>query len=277
MIPQFAEPIAPAEPAAPPARRRFPVWAIGLIALIVTGGLAAGLLTVLGGNGASLRGQSLTFQEGVSPSPAYDQMEAAILANDLETMVNLGGTGHLEVFYGDSENRRSLLHWDLAEIPAGVRIRRAQLELYRFDEEEGENPMRVAVYVMTSDWTEGSNSNFWPEAGAMPDGATWEEAAPGIPWEMAGGDFDFGTDYGHGDNGIVDEVRLSTSVEDGWVVFDVTKAVRAWVEGGVPNHGLMIRPLDGLHTYHYFHSDDAGDPALRPRLVVVHSGSEETP
>jgi hypothetical protein len=220
--------------------------------------------------------ESLAFQDGSSPDPTYSQTEAVILTNDLEPNVNLGAAEHIEVFFGEEEYRRSLLRWELSALPMAITIDNAQLELYRY-EGGAESPMQIAVFRVTSPWSEGSSAEFYPEAAFVPDGATWSEASPGVAWSTPGGDFDTTSDHGHGPTGILDQVLLPVDESTGWIVFDVTAAVRAWVEGGVPNCGLLLRPLDGEYTYHYFYSDDAPDPTLRPRLVVnYHSGEETT-
>jgi hypothetical protein len=219
--------------------------------------------------------QSLAFQDGSSPDSAYSQTDALILANDVEPNANLGAADHIEVFYGEAEYRRSLLRWDLSALPEDVTIASARLDLYRFDG-EAPSPMEVGLYRVTSDWREGSGIEFWPEVSEVPDGATWSEAAPGVPWQAPGGDFDSTTDYGHGPNGIVDQVLFPAEMGNGWIFLDVTRIVRAWVEEGVPNYGLLLRPFSGEYTYHYFCSDDAEDPTLRPRLVVAFAGGEGT-
>jgi hypothetical protein len=224
---------------------------------------------------APLGPESLAFQDGSSPDPAYGQTEAVILANDLEPKVNLGATEHIEVFWGEEEHRRSLLRWDLLALPTPVTIDNARLELYRYDGDAA-SPMQIALFRVISDWSEGSSAEFYPDGAYVADGATWSEASPGIAWTTPGGDYDTTSDYGHGPTGIVDQVALPADNSTGWIPFDVTAAVRAWAELGVPNYGLLLRPLEGEYTYHYFYSDDAENPALRPRLVVSFGDGEGT-
>ena len=85
-----------------------------------------------------------------------------------------------------------------------------------------------------------------------------------MAWTTAGGDYDRTSDYGHGANGILDQLTLPQTQGNGWISLDATAAVRAWVEGGQPNHGLLLRGLDGEYTYHYFHSHEQGTASLRP-------------
>jgi len=124
--------------------------------------------------------QTLVFQNGVSPNPAYAGTNDTILANDFANL-NLGGAENLETFYGEAEYRRSLLRWDLSALPAGAMVNAATVELYRYDG-DAPNAMLVALYRVTRAWIEGTGSDFYPGAGYTPDGATWTLAGPGLPW-----------------------------------------------------------------------------------------------
>jgi hypothetical protein len=210
------------------------------------------------------------FQQGVSPDPSYAGTTDVILAGDANPNANLGAAENLETYFGDVEYRRSLVRWDLSTLPSGITVNAASLELYRYDG-DASNAMQLALYRVTRDWTEGTGSDFWPDASYIPDGATWSLASPGIAWTTPGGDFDTTTDYGHGSNGIVDQITLPAGMGTGWVHLDATAAARAWLEEGVPNHGLLLRPHSGEYTYHYYYSRDYGVAELRPRLVVTYT------
>jgi hypothetical protein len=202
--------------------------------------------------------QTLIFQDGVSPSPAYAGTRDTILAEDFPD-INLGGSENLETFWGDvAERRRSLLRWDVSALPAHAVIGSATVELYRYGG-AAQNAMPLALHWVTRDWIEGTGVAFDPPPGYSADGATWNQAGPGAAWMTAGGDFDAT---------IVGQTTLPAGSGAGWVQLDATVAVRAWVTGGQPNHGLLLRPLDGQYTYHYFHSRNAGTASLRPRLIV---------
>jgi hypothetical protein len=131
--------------------------------------------------------------------------------------------------------------------------------------------MEIAIYRATRVWTEGTGYDFWPGGGYVPDGATWGTHDGSGSWIAPGGDYDAESDYGNGANGIVDRVTLPVGTGNGWVSLDATGAVRAWVEDGLPNYGLVLRPLSGEYTYHYFRSREDGTASLRPRLVVTYT------
>jgi hypothetical protein len=184
-----------------------------------------------------------------------------ILANDYDNVApnaNLGGLEHLETFFGEAEYRRSLLRWDISALPGDAAISSATVEIYRWGG-GAENAMQVALYRVTRGWVEGTGHEFSPDPSYVPDGATWTLASPGTAWTTPGGDFDLT---------IVDQTTLPTDMANGWVSLDATAAVRAWVEGGLPNYGLLLRPLNGEYTAHYYYSRNYGTPNLRPRLVV---------
>jgi len=207
--------------------------------------------------------QTMVFQDGVSPTAGYDGTRDVILANDLASNVTLGRTDHLETFFGEGEeHRRSLMRWDLSALPGGITINAATAELYRYGGDV-ENDMSIALHRVTREWTEGTG-DFTPS----PGGATWLTATTGVAWTTPGGDYDAT---------VVDQTTLPAAMGNGWVRLGATAAVRTWVEDGQPNYGLLLRPLSGDYTYHYYHSREAVTPALRPRLVVTFtSGSALT-
>ena len=220
---------------------------------------------------------TVIFQQGVSPEASYAGTTDVILARDVEPNVNLGGAENLEAFFGDIENRRSLMRWDLSALPASITINAASVELYRYGGDAASN-MQLALYRLSRDWAEGTGCDFWPAPGYVPDGATWFTATTGVAWTAPGGDYDTTADYGYGPNGIVTQITLPAGVENGWIHLDATAIVRAWIEGSVPNYGLLLRPLSGEYTYHYFCSRNYSTPDLRPRLVITYTlGESATP
>ena len=122
--------------------------------------------------------------------------------------------------------------------------------------------MQLDLYRVTRDWTEGTGTDFWPDPSYVPDGATWTLASPGTAWTTPGSDFDAT---------VVGQVTLPAGMGNGWVSLDATAAVRAWIEDGLPNYGLLLRPLNGDYTYHYYYSRNHSAPDLRPRLVVTYT------
>lgn len=207
--------------------------------------------------------QVIVFQQGVSPDPGYDGASDTIVASDFYT-VNMGALNYVESFFGEgAEIRRSLLRWEISALPAGADVHAATVELHRHDG-YSENDMAVALYRLTRGWTEGTGVTWWPGPGYTADGATWNEAGPGIPWTDPGGDYD---------PTAVGQTTIPAGTGDRWFHWDATAAVEAWVEQGQPNYGLLLRPLSGDYSYHYYHSGEAQDDAvpLHPRLVITYT------
>ena len=219
--------------------------------------------------------QVLVFQQGVAPSSSYSGASDAIIAGDASPNANLGGTENIELFWGDQENRRSLLRFDLSAIPSGVYVSRATLELYRYDG-DAEGEMEAALYRATKSWAEGSGYDLFPDTSYVPDGATWAAASTGAPWTTPGGDHDTSSDYGQGPNGKLGETTLARDLDDAWIALDATSAVRGWVQGEYPNDGLLLRALSGEYIYHYFASREYPTASLRPRLVVTYTAAGPT-
>ncbi|MCP4538236.1 MAG: DNRLRE domain-containing protein [Chloroflexi bacterium] len=214
--------------------------------------------------------QVMIFQDGVSPSAGYNGTDDVILASDEENVdpnANLGGLDHLETFFGGSEeNRRSLMRWDISTLPGDITIDAAAVELYRYDGGPS-NPMEIALYRVTREWIEGTGHDPNPGPSYIPDGATWLTATTGTAWTMPGGDYD---------TTILDQTTMPTSIENAWVRLDATTAVQSWVTGGQSNYGLLLRPLSGDYTYHYYHSREAITTTLRPRLIVTYTTGTPT-
>ena len=211
----------------------------------------------------------MAFQRGRLPASGYDSAPDTIVSRD-EPDANLGGLERLETFFDEHEKRRSLLRWDLALLPTGARIEGATVQLVRYDGDAASN-MEVALYRLTSDWVEGTGSDFWPEEPYTPDGATWNNATAYDAWSRAGGDIDLVTDYGCACPGVVGQTRILAGMTVGLVSVDATGAVRDWIERGVPNYGLALMPISDEGTYHYFRSGDYHEPRFRPRLVISYT------
>jgi hypothetical protein len=207
--------------------------------------------------------QTMIFQDGVGPDASYAGTADVILAQDANANANLGGLENLETFFGEGEeHRRSLLRWDLSALPAGSTVNAASLELYRYGG-GAESPAHLVLYRLAREWAEGTGHDFWPEAGYVPDGATWSTFDGSTPWSTPGGDYD---------GSLVGQVTLPASVDNGWIRLDATAAVQAWVTAEMSNnHGLLLRPHSGDSTYHYYYSRSHPVPALRPRLVVTYT------
>ncbi len=217
------------------------------------------------------------FQDGAGSDPAYTGCADTFLANFQALYQNMGGSDAIRVYVDSSPadgHYRILVRYDLSAIPAGSAVSSATLAFYQYDCYQ-EGPVAVALHPVTRAWVEGTGT-WQNEANHL--GASWEEAANGVPWTAAGGDYDTTTDFGHGADGSVAVSTLPTN-RGAWVSWDITALVDDWVSGRRVNNGLMVIPTAGQYTEHFFCSADHETAAQRPRLTVTYSagGPDTTP
>jgi serine/threonine protein kinase len=144
---------------------------------------------------------------------------------------------------------RILLYFDLAGLPENTAIISATLALRVELWGEESFPGAAVVYRVLTPWE--------------PDTATYN-----TPWSGPG--LSGGVDY--------DPTPLDiTSVPDeGWLVFDVNQAVKAWHERDEPNVGLVVMMAEDSHNqaHHWVYMGEQPDPADRPTLHIVYEVSQ---
>jgi len=104
------------------------------------------------------------------------------------------------------------------------------------------------LFVITSDWVSKESS--------------WFNAKNGTPWKTIGGDFNHQTVF-------TAPAALPDSVE----IYDVTGAIKAFINGQTPNYGFIIEPatspdLSIQMQDHLYYSSEYSDTLLRPSLVL---------
>jgi RHS repeat-associated protein len=153
---------------------------------------------------------------------------------------------------------RSLIAFDLKDIPPGSSITSATMSLWKIASNAAAT---VNAYRVTRDWVEGTYGCF--------NGATWYTAANGINWTTNGGDYD---------STLVSSRTVAAGEAAGWHDFTITSAAQQWVSGTQPNLGLLLRVADESRTVKndidYTASDASaspGDLAHRPKLAVTYA------
>lgn len=155
-----------------------------------------------------------------------------------------------------------LVRFDLDRLdpPAGSEVASAELSLFVWDPSSQGRTRLVALPVVTA----------WDESAA-----TWSRPAPGRRW--ADGDaFRPGSDAGPPvGRAIVEPDRDADTADPPVEVrLDVTPAVRGWLSGRVPNHGLALVPVpdrtvdDGHHTRFQVYASESDRAEATPRLTV---------
>jgi RHS repeat-associated protein len=161
----------------------------------------------------------------------------------------------------DTYRERSLLSFDLRDIPAGASVASATLSTHLESSPTGS--LTVGVHRATAGWTEGTSD--WGDCTG--DGASWAHRSGGVPWTSPGGDY----------VATPAATKAHTASDlPGWDSFDVSSIVRGWVGGSSPNHGFLLRATDetvslNKSAWLSYHSDDHGQASLRPKLAVTYS------
>ena len=149
---------------------------------------------------------------------------------------------------------RSVIEFNLGQLPHGARVQSAILELYRING-FGNDPGPINFHAVTQSWEEGSNN------GGTGAGVTWDyRDTTALPWSNSGGDYDPVPGA---------SVDLDANV-DTWFSIDVTSLVHNWSNGTRPNHGMIMVAGDPVVRAE-FASSEYADPALRPKLNITYS------
>jgi hypothetical protein len=159
---------------------------------------------------------------------------------------NHGGDPDIRAGSGSTVARanRAMLAFDVSGITCNVTS--ATMRLNYYAEDFAGVSIVLTAHRITSPW-------LAPET-------TWNRASDAAAWTSPGGDFD---------PAVVATAPLGAGAF-GWVSWDVTSAVEAWLSG-TPNYGLILmEPNDnqGGQGRKYFYSKDSLNVALRPTLVV---------
>jgi hypothetical protein len=157
--------------------------------------------------------------------------------------------------------QRALLKFDLSAIPSGTIITKATLRLYASGYWSPIIDQTLTVYRVTEDWNEGDDT----------DGATWNEAFhdasdhPGscTPWT---GTIPSGSGGTWTTTGSVTQAAVSS----GWISWEVTDIVKAWIESGEDNFGFIVKLADesGTNYWQQFASSTYYDIESRPVLEI---------
>ncbi len=143
----------------------------------------------------------------------------------------------------NSRNGRSVVQFDISLIPQGSTVSSATLSLYA-----STVPATTETYYahrVTTSWAEGT--------------VTWN-----TPWTAAGGDYAAST------------VTATTPGAVGWMNWDVTSDVSAFVAGTYSNYGWLVK--DGTENGSnlattFYTKDEATQTTLRPKLTVTFTAS----
>ena len=157
---------------------------------------------------------------------------------------NFGTTTDMWVGYDDMLNPdgkivRSLVEFNLTSIPTGATVTNAKLRIYL--RSSWEFPGRydtITAYRANGNWTES--------------GVTWNNKPPA------------GAQYGS------EEVPTS---DWGWYELDVTNLVKRWVNGSIPNQGILLRGEEASGSNSSWRGFSTREWTYPPELTVTYSSS----
>lgn len=148
---------------------------------------------------------------------------------------------------------RTLISYDLTTLPANAEVLGAWLELHQYARSNA-TPLTVSVHQVIRQWTDGT--------------ATWYRALSNQFWEAPGAS-------GDADRSPVALDTQWLNQTAGWVRWDVTPAVREWLQFPNANRGLLLVGEAAHNVQYQFDSSErvwsGGNPTGgRPRLVITY-------
>jgi uncharacterized repeat protein (TIGR01451 family) len=216
------------------------LWILGLVAVVI--GLM--LIVVVAGVGAEQRADA-------GPKAA-GEVQSTVLLTTADSTLNawypnqvLGTDGSMELRSGGVS--RPVMQFDLSDVDYSPSICLCQATL-RVYVKSRSNPstMWATAYAITRPWTSSA--------------ANWLRADVDMPWQRGGAS-------GAEDRWAQPGETTIHRVND-WVEIDVTEIVKRWLDGQLPNNGLMLEGRAGTSVAYVLSSADFRDPSLAPQLVV---------
>ena len=200
----------------------------------------------------------------IQPGPGEGRDATIRLSKSSPNCNNEGASTELAVGSTASAIMRSLVRFDLRDVPTGASVEDATLSLWHPDELEHAGTVRI--HRVTRDWREGPGDGT--NGSCLGKGATWYEANGGVPW----------TEGGSFDSSVVDDLAASSSEPAGWHSFDVSGLAQAWVDAEHPNFGVLVKLASETagsscgtgECARWSYTAIDGAPAERPRLELVY-------
>lgn len=145
--------------------------------------------------------------------------------------------------YSLGRNDRSLLQFDVSTIPQNSLVNSAILTLFA-TQVNNPNHETMSVHRLVRDWLEYE--------------VTWNQAANGISWTAAGGDYN---SFAYASN------TSHPTVYGEPVSWDVKNLIQQWIVGTYPNQGMEIINSGTTNALH-FGSREWSEPQYRPILAI---------
>ncbi len=184
------------------------------------------------------------FQYGVNPSTAYagskDVSYDSLMPDD---NYSASAFGYIGAYNAGPRIFRTILYFDVSEIPANAVIYAATLRVYTGGIT---GTVYLDAYALTRDWSETA--------------ATWNSHDTGSAWTASGGDF-----------GQSAASNVAVSAID-WVNIPLsTEVVRQWVADSAVNYGLLLKDKfenPSASNFCIIDTKESTNTNTRPRLYV---------
>jgi YD repeat-containing protein len=177
---------------------------------------AGGAWKPIGATGSSLTAQSGASATAVTPNASVSTNAAhdcALASNSPTTSICNATTD--TVGYDGTNTNNSLVEFELKEaVPAGANVLNAQLGMY-LSSSTTSTPVSVSAYAATKAWTLS---------------ATWNTYDGSHAWTSPGGDFLTANTV----------ANPAVTTPAGWAHWYPTQIVQEWVNGTLPNDGLLL-------------------------------------
>ena len=155
---------------------------------------------------------------------------------------NYGSADETWVATGNNNEAFALFEFPIGQIPAQARVLDATLSVHHRNGNDSDVP--VTAHRITQPWVESEVS--------------WNKRDNGSNWSSPGGDFDE----------TVLDTTLVGPASDMRYEWDLTELVQAWVNGELPNHGVLLRTEASGIFGERFETSDHADPTRRPSLSI---------
>ncbi|WP_131458310.1 Ig-like domain-containing protein, partial [Jiulongibacter sediminis] len=158
---------------------------------------------------------------------------------------NYGVDNKLKVQSTSGKVKRSLVKFDLPDIPATAVVYKAYLKLNKTGGDAG---VSVSAHQILSDWIEGGVNGIAGES-------NWTKRDVGIDWTSPGGDYN------------TSQSSFITSGSNGIHTWDVTNIVSNWLNDGDLNLGFLIKITNEAvsNSIDFASREDVGN---EPALVI---------
>jgi YD repeat-containing protein len=169
------------------------------------------------------------------------------LSSDAPDQTFCGDEGGLWVGWNGDHDHHSLVKWDLSAIPADAIALWGDFGLYQASTGPA-NAKTLTMHRLTGDFTAD---------------ASWNRADATNQWISPGGDYD----------PAPAATASVPSHHQGWVDWYATGLVQGWIEGVLPNYGVVFKDQDGPHVVgeEDFNGTPGTSPAAAPELDIMWS------